>query len=210
MIFKPVAQRSDEWFKDRLGHPNSSQYHRIITPGGKPSTSAPLYMAELVAERIFERPMHEDISNRPAPRYGIDHEDEAAAWLKDLLGDELLPGGYAMDDEARYGCSPDRMIVSGNRKEVVEIKCPYLIPNHIRNLLFGPEDSHKAQVQGQLLITGCNAAHFVSYRHDCPPYHTRIEPDPAFLAALKTLLDKFCAELEVQYLRAKDMGAWQT
>lgn len=209
MKFYPVPQRDTEWHELRLGMPTASQFDRIITPGGKPSTSAALYEAELIAERIFKRPMGKDIGDIPAVRHGRDTENEAAQMLSNSLGKPLDPGGFMVDDTGRYGCSPDRLINWGNRRELVEIKCPYVIPQHVKNLLFGMED-HKAQVQGQLLISGFEVAHCFSYHRDCPPYYALIERDDAFIRALQAILDDFCTRLDIDHQRALRMGAWGT
>lgn len=210
MKFTPIEQRSDEWLKRRLGMPTASQFHRIIQPGRAiRSKQADLYMSELIAERIFQRPMGKDVSGVSAVRYGIETEPEAAEVLADILGVELKAGGFMTDDAERYGCSPDGLIITGNRREIAEIKCPE-IPRHICNLLFGPDDNYRAQVQGQLLISGFDAVQFFSYRSDCPPRHIRIERDEPFIRALDNVLDQFCEELEANHQRALAAGAWGT
>lgn len=209
MKFYPIDHRSEEWFGKRRGIPTASQFGRIITPAGKPSSQAPLYEAELIAERIFNRPMGRDVSGIPAVQHGIETEPEAAGVLSTILGVELKSGGFMTDDTGRYGCSPDRLIISGNRRELIEIKCPG-IPRHICNLLFGPGDDYKAQVQGQLAISGFDAVNFFSYSAQCPPCHIRVERDPKFIAALEGILDGFCQRLENDYQRALKMGTWGT
>lgn len=209
MKFYEIEQRSDEWYAARLGKPTASQFGRIITAGGKPSGQQPLYMSELVGERIFQRPLGKDVSGIAAVKYGIETEAEAAEVLSDILGVDLQPGGFMVEDGGRYGCSPDRLITTGNRRELVEIKCPE-IPRHICNLLFGPGDDYRAQVQGQLLISGFDAVNFFSYRSDCPPRHVRIQRDDPYIRALDTILDQFCEELEANHQRALAAGAWGT
>lgn len=209
MKFYPTEQRSEEWLKMRLGRPTASQFNRIFTAGGKPSAQAPLYMSELIGERIFQRPLGKDIRGIPAVAHGIETEPEAAKMLADILGVEIAPGGFMSDDAGRYGCSPDGIIITGNRREAAEIKCPE-IPRHICNLLFGPGDDYRAQVQGQLLISGFDAIHFFSYRHDAPPYHKRIERDEPYIRALDAVLDEFCEQLEINHKRALAAGAWGT
>lgn len=210
MKFYSIDHRSEEWFGKRRGIPTASQFGRIITPAGRPSEQAPLYEAELIAERIFNRPMGRDISGIPAVRHGVQTEAEAAEVLEGILGETLQPGGFMTDDGERYGASPDRLIVRGNSREIIEIKCPFEIPQHIKNLLFGPDNNHKAQVQGQLLISGYDAAHFFSYHPQCPPKYVRIERDEKFIRALAAILVEFCERLEVDYQRALAMGAWGT
>lgn len=210
MKFEPIEQRSDDWYKRRLGRPTASQFDRIITAGGrnKLSDKAPLYMAELIGERIFKRQMHRDISNHPAVRHGIETEPQAAAALMERIG-PFEPGGFFSDDDVRYGCSPDGILIKGNRKELIEIKCPYEIPNHIRNLLFGLDDKYRAQVQGQLFISKFDCVHFWSYHPDCPPAYYKIDKDEPFMRVLDTLLDQFCEQLEENYQKALAIGGWK-
>lgn len=209
MKFTPIEHHSEGWYKKRLGMPTASQFGRIITPGGsfKMSAQAPLYKAELIAERIFGRQMERDISDLPAVRHGVETEAEAVRMLEERIG-PLLPGGFWTDDAERYGCSPDRFLMKGNRREVAEVKCPYEIPRHIKNLLYGPDDSYRAQLQGQLLITRADVAHFWSFHPNCPPAYKRVERDEPFLRVLDTLLDQFCDELESDYQRALAAGVW--
>ena len=209
MKFEQLEHRSDAWYLRRLGLPTASQFHRITTPAGRPSAQAPLYEAELIGERIFKRPLGKDVSNIPAVRYGIETEAEAAQMLENILGIKLEPGGFMMDDRGRYGASPDRLLVSGNRREITEIKCPE-IPRHIANLLFGPDDAYKVQLQGQLLVSGFDVVHFFSYRSDCPPLHMKIERDDRLINSMKSILEEFCDNLEADYKRALNIGAWST
>lgn len=209
MKFYPTEQRSDEWLKMRLGRPTASQFHRIISgvTGNKAKEPWKLYQAELVAERILERPMHKDISERAAVRHGRETEPEAAQALAERIG-PFDPGGFFTDDCERYGASPDGMRIKGNRKELIEIKAPYEIPQHVKNMLYGAGFDHRPQIQGQLLISGFDICHFWSYSHDCPPYYQLVERDDPFIRKLDALLDQFCQELTVNHARALEMGAW--
>lgn len=210
MKFEPIEQRSDAWYAKRLGKPTASQFDRIITPGGrlKLSDKAPLYIAELIGERIFKRPMHRDVSNNRAVQHGAATEPEAARALMERIG-PFEPGGFFSDDDERYGASPDGLLIKGNRNELIEIKCPYEMPNHIRNLLFGLDDKYRAQVQGQLLISKFDVVHFWSYHPDCPPFYQKVEKDEPFMRTLDTLLDQFCELLEENYQKALKIGGWK-
>jgi hypothetical protein len=214
MIFTEMEQRSDEWYAARKGRPTASEFDRLITGSGKLSDRHTTYAAELIAERIFgNRPDRQDISNLPAVRYGIDYEPEAKKTLATTLPGmpEILGGGWMTDDSERFGCSPDGRIETGNRAELVEIKCPE-VTTHIKSLLFGLDEKYKAQVQGQLLISGYQCVHFFSYRHDCPPFYARVERDEPFLRALAKILDSFCNLLEVKERQLLDptLGPWGT
>ena len=215
MIFEPLEHRSDDWYKKRLGMPTASQFHRIVTLGGKAeipgrSKMAERYIGDLVAERIFKRSMQKDISYLEAVKWGVEHEDKAAALLEEHIG-PLQPGGFMTDrpQKPRYGASPDRILAKGNRREVCEIKCPFEIPRHVKNLLFGADTEHWPQLQGQLLISGYECVHFYSYHPDCPPYYERVPRDEVFINNLRDLLDKFCAELDEAEMKARRMGGWK-
>jgi len=210
MKLHALDHRSAAWFATRRGMPTASQFHRIITQAGRPSSQADLYRSELIAEKIFQCPMGRDVSGFPAVTHGIRTEPEACQMLEDMLGERLQPGGFMTDDEGRYGASPDRLIIKGNRRELVEVKCPYEIPRHVCNLLYGPGDDHKAQIQGQLLISGFDRAHFFSYHPACPPRHMTIERDEKFIVHLAKELDAFCRQLQEDYLRARELGEWRT
>jgi len=213
-----MDQRSARWYEARLGLPTASQFDRIITPGGKPASADKVntYLAELIAEKIFgfDEEKQERISRQDAVRYGVERENEAAFALERELSKEfgnvlLQPGGFMWGDGDRYGCSPDRQLIEGNRKELAEIKCP-TIPTQVKHVLYGPGENYKPQVQGQLLISGYTAVHFYSYRHDCPPCHRVTMRDEAYISTLRSLLEDFCDRLQRDYRRAREMGGWAT
>ena len=203
-----IEQRTEEWRKARLGMPTASQFDRVVTPKGVLSEKRYLYAGELIAERIFGRSMAKDVSRYEAVKWGVEHEDEAANALAERIG-ELQPGGFWTDNDIkpRYGASPDRLLIHGNRQEVCEIKCPQ-IPTHVRNVLFGMPDEHRTQIQGQLLVSGFDLAHFWSYHPDCPPCYEKVPRDERFIEALRRGLDEFCDELDKAERRARKMGGW--
>ena len=56
-----VEQGSVEWYRLRLGRPTSSNFHKIVTPKGEPSKQAPKYLYRLVAERLLNETMDDEI-----------------------------------------------------------------------------------------------------------------------------------------------------
>ena len=211
MIFEPIEQRSAKWHELRLGKPTASQFSRIISNDTGNIARKPWkgYQGELVAEKIFQRSVvSKDISNYPAVRWGVEHEPAAAAALAERIG-PFQPGGFFMDDDKRYGASPDGLIEKGNRREICEIKCPYEVGNHVKNLLYGVEFDYRAQIQGQLLVSKADICHFYSWHPDCPPHYQKVERDDPFIRKLDTLLDEFCRQLEENYQRALAIGGWK-
>ena len=46
-------QGTDGWLRDRLGCPSGSNFSKLITATGKPSTSADGYINQMIAERMM-------------------------------------------------------------------------------------------------------------------------------------------------------------
>jgi len=53
-IFHDVAQHSEDYDRLKIGIPTSSNFHKIITPQGKPSKQWRQYACVLIAERILQ------------------------------------------------------------------------------------------------------------------------------------------------------------
>ena len=63
-IFHDVAQYSEAYDRLKLGIPTSSNFHKIITPQGKPSKQWREYACVLIAERLLQRKI--EFYNSPA------------------------------------------------------------------------------------------------------------------------------------------------
>lgn len=203
MKFHKVEQYSDEWWRVRMGIPTASNFHLLMTPGGK--TTAPdnkerrKYLYRLVAERILEEPMPPRFEGNEYTEHGKRMEGEAAEAF--LPGRMLRPGGFMTTDDGRYGCSLDRIV---GAREAVEIKAPAAW-THIQYMIEGPGDRYRAQVQGQLLVSGFEQVHFWSWHPRLAPVHIGVEPDGSYMARLHNELKLFCDELDrtEDYVRRK-------
>ena len=51
MLVSNFEQGSQEWLQSRLGKPTASNFGKLITPTGKPSTSADGYINDLIAQK---------------------------------------------------------------------------------------------------------------------------------------------------------------
>lgn len=204
MKFHKVEQYSDEWWRVRMGIPTASNFHLLMTPGGK--TTAPdnkerrKYLYRLVAERILEEPMPPRFEGNEYTERGRDMEATAAQAFADRMGVELEPGGFM--SKGAFGCSVDRLWRA--HKTAVEIKAPAAW-THIQYLVDGPGDRYKPQVQGQMLVTGYEEIHFWSYHPRFAPVHISTSPDERYMARLQNELDLFCDELDKteDYVRRK-------
>jgi hypothetical protein len=197
-------QGSPEWFRLRLGKPTASNFHKIITPGGKPSEQSRKYLYRLVAERLlaesFDDPLHLEWVER-----GKELEPHAAARFSFQHDVELERVGFVLSDDGRLGCSPDRFIKG--KLESVEIKCP--APwTHIGYLLDGPGTDYKPQVNGQLLVAELEAVHLYSYSDRMPAHHQISYRDKAYIKTLARYLSDFLERLDEATERARSLGAY--
>ena len=201
-----VEQGSAEWYRLRLGRPTSSNFHRIVTPKGEPSKQAVKYLYRLVAERLLNETMDDEIGFVKWVAQGKEQEPYAVKQFEFVNEVELEPGGFVTTNDGRIGASPDR-IFKGH-KESLEIKSP--APwTQLQYLLEGPDDSYRAQTQGHLLVGDeFEAVHFYAYNPRTPPYHNVILRDHAFQSLLGAALGRFCDILDQQTERARALGAF--
>jgi len=200
MIVHQVDARSAAWFYLRLGKPTASEFHKIVTPTGKLSTQAAGYAHGLLAELMLGHPL-----DSPETQWmvrGQELEDEAISAYEFTQGVETQPGGFITNDQATYGCSPDRMV---GTEGILEMKCP--APNtHVGYLMSREIESEKRpQVQGQMLVTGCKWVDLMSYHPEMPPVVVRIKRDESYIALLKSSLDSFVAQLQAMRLKLEQL-----
>lgn len=192
MIRIDVEQGSPEWFSARLGLPTASEFDRIITPTGKPSTQADGLMYKLLAEMVTGKPTV--FTESDWMKRGVELEAEAREYLAFTIDAEIERPGFILHDSRAFGCSPDGLIAEGG----CELKCP--APHtHVQYLLGGklPND-YIPQVQGSMLVTGAPWWWFLSYHPDMPPLLVKVERDDEYIAVMRGLLDKFSAKLAAE------------
>lgn len=194
-VHDAYIQYSPEWWEARRGVPTASSFDRIIQPSkGLYSGAASKYIAQLVAETIHmdpgamtERPMN------PAMRHGIETEQEARNFyeFQYLKGEaEVRQVGFVVSGCGRFGCSPDGLVGDDG---LLELKCPQAA-THVEYLMERVlPNEYKAQVHGQLLVTGRKWVDFMSYAAMYPPFVIRIVPDE-FTQKLRRLLERFAAD----------------
>src|SRR5262249_15022078 len=117
-IFHDVAQYSEAHDSLRLGIPTSSNFHKIITPQGKPSKQWREYACVLIAERVLQRKI--EFYNSPAMERGLIVEAEAADWYEFDQDFTTRRVGFITDDHT-MGCSPDRFV---GEDGLLEIRAP--------------------------------------------------------------------------------------
>jgi hypothetical protein len=186
VIHHKCVALSREWLMLRCGLPTSSEFHKILTPGGKLSDQSRLYMHCLLAELMLGRPLE-----NPATQWmirGQDTESEAISAYEFQADIETEAGGFFTDDLATYGASPDRLVQSDG---IVEMKVP-APQTHVGYLIGQPvTKDHSVQVQGQMLVTGRAWVDLVSYHPEMPLVVVRVERDEKCIALLSDALAAF-------------------
>ena len=183
-----MEQRSEEWFQARCGIPTASQFKRIITSQGKPSTSASSYMHELLAEWLgAEREQFEtEWMNR-----GTEMEPEAKAFYEFETGLDVQEIGFITTLEGMAGCSPDGM----TEHKGLEMKCPKA-STHVKYLLAGKcPAEYVPQVQGSMWVSGKDEWDFMSYHPDLKPLLLTVKRDDEYIEKLETEVTKFVEKM---------------
>jgi hypothetical protein len=185
-IFHDVAQYSEEHDRLRLGIPTSSNFHKIITPQGKPSKQWWEYACVLIAERLLHQKL--EFYNSPAMERGLIVEAEAADWYEFDQDVSVRRVGFITDDRHGMGCSPDRLV---GDEGLLEIKAP-LPHTQVEYWLSGEvNERFRPQLQGQLYISQRCWVDILCWHDVLPKLVVRVEPDEKFIAALDRELQIF-------------------
>jgi len=178
-----LEQNSPAWFEARAGLPTASAFSKLVTSTGAVSKQLNEYAAQLAAESLGDMDKWE--GNQYTDR-GHDLEPDATAWYSLVHGVDVETVGFCTDDAEQYGCSPDRLIGDNG---LLEIKC-LIGKNHILTASSKAcPAKYKAQVQGQLLVTGREYCDLLFYHPILPSYVIHILPDQDFITALKQQID---------------------
>lgn len=211
-----VEQYGDEWAKLRLGKPTASGFHNIITPTGLPTRGLTRrrYLCRLVAERLLNQFMDDRYESNWMKR-GSELEEEATkAFMRhnDKV-ETVVKAGFFTTSDGKVGASPDGIVVSKDPKmagivEGLECKCPAPY-TQVMYLLDGPEDSYKAQVQGQMWICGFRRVHFWGWHPSMPPVYTVYMRDDHFIARLQQAVYEFLAEVDDAEAHCRGLGSYR-
>jgi hypothetical protein len=214
MILETDTQRSEDWYAARLGKATASRFKDAIATKkqtekqkkdnlpGDPMQAQLDYLTELVVERLTQAPIQRYTT--AAMTWGTEQEPAARAAYERITGRIVEETGFVAHDTLMAGCSPDGLV---DWDGLIEIKCPWNTANHIETLLSGMPDDHRAQVQGQMWITGREWCDFVSYDPRMPAelqlHVQRIQRDPSFIADLEARITSFLQQVgyQVEVLR---------
>jgi hypothetical protein len=185
-IFHDVAQYSEEHDRLRLGIPTSSNFHKIITPQGKPSKQWREYACVLIAERLLHQKL--EFYNSPAMERGLIVEAEAADWYEFDQDVTVQRVGFITDDMRCMGCSPDRLVGGDG---LLEIKAP-LPHTQVEYWLSGEvSERFRPQLQGQLYVSQRCWVDILCWHDVLPKLVVRVEPEEEFITVLDRELQIF-------------------
>ncbi len=184
MIVVDVEQNSGEWLNYRIGIPTASDFKKLVTSAGAPSKSMKDYAMTLAGNRYAGKSLDSFEGNIHTER---GHElEESAALAYSMDNDvDVEKVGFIMDDDSRYGCSPDRLVTENG---LLEIKCCQA-KGHIKNLMYvnkygkAPTD-YLAQVHGQMLVCERDWCDLMFYHPELPSRTIRVNADENMFVSL--------------------------
>lgn len=185
-----IEQRSDEWYKARIGSIGGSSI-ADVTAGGTGKTRKNLLYR--MAGEILSGEKYQGYQNADMAR-GIDQEAEARSLYELVTGNTVEQVGLCKESVYTH-CSPDGLVDTDG---MIEIKCT--IPSvHIETIIEAAVPSaYRKQVQWSLGITGRQWCDFASYSPtvtDKPIFIIRAGRNEKLISELRIAADTFIAEM---------------
>lgn len=183
-------QGSAEWLACRLGIPTASMFATVMAKGkgGGDSVTRRKYMYTLIAQRKTGV-VEEGFSNQHTER-GHEWEPDARNLYAMVADVEPVQVGFLRRGEV--GASPDSLIGTDGLLEI-KTRMQHL---QVELLLAGEVPTeHKAQIQGQLWVSGRQWLDFVGYHPGLQLFVKRVYRDEAYIAGIKVAIDDFLGEM---------------
>lgn len=184
------VQGEDEWFAARLGIPTASMFSVLLSgrKDAKDKKTRQTYMMKLAGEIITGDPA-ESYTNVHMER-GKEMEDEARNAYAFMADVDPVRVGFLKAFGA--GASPDSLI-GDDRGLEIKTALPHI---QVDRLLTGTLPSeHKAQVQGNLWISGRKSWDFVSYCPRLPLFKITVERDEEYIKEIAAGVADFNKDL---------------
>lgn len=200
-----MIQGSQEWLEARLGFATASCYSQILAKGeGK---SRKTYLNRVVAERLTGKPL-DSFSNHHTER-GTEQEPFARMAYEAATGNLCNEVGFIRHPTLMAGASPDCLIETDGGAEIKSVIPTVQIETFERG---GHPPSHKAQIQGNLWITGRKWWDFVSYSPNIKLEHLRlyifrVQRDEEYIKNLEKEVTQFLIEADELYQRLAQRAA---
>lgn len=199
MIPHNIEQGTDEWHRLRAGLPTASEFSKLVTSKGEPSSQADKYAYKLAAEKYHGAPVDAWSGNKWTEN-GHETEPLAREFYSLSRMSDVTEIGFVTDDDVTMGCSPDGLVGDDG---MLEIKC-LKAENFVETALFWRKNercpsTYVAQTQGQMMICGRAWCDLLFFHRDLPPFVIRQHADPGFQAALRQTIGVVRAKAEEVY-----------
>ena len=199
-----IAQRSEEWFKARLGKVTASAVADVLakTKTGV-SASRGNYLIKLAIQRVTGQ-IEESYTN-DSMQWGIDNEDQARV-AYEIASSKFVDQVGFVDHEIIdwFGCSPDGLVDDDG---LVEIKCPNSATHWEYFKTKEVPKKYFIQMQAQMSCTGRKWCDFVSFDPRMPERSQlliiRVPRDNTFIDLMEAEVMEFLIEVfdEVQLMK---------
>lgn len=195
-------QNSDAWYAARAGVVTASEFNSVMMKGrgGAPSETRRKLMACKAAEIVTGKPVQMWAGNGHTER-GHEMEDQIRDLYEATSEHAVTQIGFMR--RGRIGCSPDAAV--GDEGLFEAKSC---LPHIQIDRLIARElpSEHKAQVHGQLLVSGRRWVDYRSYSPGLPELRVRVYRDAAYLSTLNQELQQFIRELDALVAQIKAMS----
>ena len=183
-------QGTDEWFAARLGIPTASMFSVLLSgrKDAKDKRTRQTYMMKLAGEIITGEPA-ESYTNIHMER-GKAMEDEARDLYAFMSDADPVRVGFIKTFGA--GASPDSLIGEDGGLEI-KTALAHIQVDRLLNGTLPPE--HKAQVQGNLWVSGRKWWDFCSYSPKLPMFTLRVERDEDYIKEIAAGVAEFNKDL---------------
>lgn len=190
-------QRTEEWFKQRLGNLTASKAKDVIRYVKGEIADATASSIENLKFKILAEQLtgiiadeHFTYDARKRMEWGTEQEENAVNAYELATNSMVLMAGYIAHKEIEHlGASPDGLVGDDG---LIEIKCPDTTTHLKRMYANVVPDDIKPQMLLQLIVTGRKWCDFVDYDPRLPNTHSlfikRFEPTEE---ELETALNKF-------------------
>ena len=188
-----MEQRTEEWFKARLGKVTASCIADVLAK--KDSAGRKNYKMKLVVQRLTNK-LEESFISEPM-QWGIDTEPQARMAYEAHTGSFVEEKGFVDHPSIEwFGCSPDGIVGDG----LIEIKCPNTA-THIETIIDEKAPSkYIPQMQCQMAVTGAKWCDFVSFDPRVPEelqlFVVRVDRDQEYIDKMEAEVKKFLSEIE--------------
>jgi putative phage-type endonuclease len=208
-----IEQRTDDWFKQRLGKVTASRISDVIakTKTGF-STSRQNYLVQLVSERLTGKKSDSFVNQYMLD--GIEREPIAKELYQKLHNVIVTDVGFFEHPTIpNSGASPDGAVnaeIEGKFAGLIEIKCP-IETTHTNTLMSKTIPSkYIPQIQWQMASVSPNVkwVDFISFNPNFPDtmqlFVLRVERDDEYIASLEVEVKQFLEEVETTILKLKE------